>query len=326
MSIVVKTFKRIIEEVTRPYFINIINSSFREPNGKSHQIIKLWASKWYGIHKVGNIERIFSTWFIDYLVQAYMDLHHSEKDDDSLGAAAIGFNDLTIICRKSDSNSSLVYLFGFSDNKAVFEIYQKNIPIDSIAIDVGSNLGIHTVVMANCVGKTGRVVTFEPLQPIYERLSKNIKANKLSNVDTFNKGLSSKNTTLKFDPMLDEKNIGKGKISDEGTTEINVVCLDDVINEYNLPVSIIKLDIEGHELEAIKGSQQVLKRYEPYIICEVNQNKYSFEEFKENIPYPADYYKIPLTYYDRLEKNNCFSGDNFDVLVVPDSKKHIFKP
>lgn len=322
----VKIFKRIIEEVTRPYFIHIVNGSFREPNGKSHQIIKLWASKWYGINKVGNIERLFSKWFIDYLVQAFIGLPHHEKHDDYIGDAVIGFEDLKIICKKSDLNSSLVYLFGFSDNKTVFEIYQKNIPTDSIAIDVGSNLGIHTVVMASCVGKTGRVITFEPLQPIYERLSKNIKKNKLSNVDIFDKGISSKNTTLKFDPMLYEKNIGKGKISDEGTIEIDVACLDDAIKEYNLPVSIIKLDIEGHELEAIKGAQQVLKRYEPYIICEVNQDKYSFKEFKESIPYSADYYKVPLTYYDRLEKNNCFSGDHFDVLVVPNSKKHIFKP
>lgn len=320
-----KIFKRIAEVLTKPYFLSLVHNSYEKPNGKAHQVVKSWSQKWYGLNKVGMINRFCSSWFVDFLLQAQFDLQKTSGEETDLELAEIGCHNLKIFCQSTDSNSSVVYLFGFSDNITTLDLYEKLIQKGSIALDIGANLGIHSLVMSAYVGDKGKVISFEPLKPIYERLVQNVKVNKILNVDIKNIGVSSQMGFLKFDPMIDGYNIGKGRISDDGNMEVEVATLDEVLSNYNLPVTMIKIDIEGHELEAIKGAQKVLKQYQPFLICEINHDNYSFDEFKEHIPYPADYYKIPLTYYDQFEIIDLLSDKHCDILVVPDSKKYFFE-
>jgi hypothetical protein len=74
-----------------------------------------------------------------------------------LGPSPIAFDDAQLECLSSDANSSSFYLYGFSNNLTYFDLYARLLSPGAIAVDVGANLGIHTLVRARGVGPVGRV-------------------------------------------------------------------------------------------------------------------------------------------------------------------------
>ena len=146
-----------------------------------------------------------------------------------------------------------------------------------IAIDVGSNIGIHTMHMSRCVGTTGTIISFEPHEKIYQRQINNLTLNQINNVRALQVGLSNKNCTA-FLEQFDQKsssNQGTSKIVSDETTnvmKIRVVRLDDFLTEIlqslTAKIALIKIDIEGHEDAFFEGAEHTIKKHRPIIIFE----------------------------------------------------------
>ena len=79
-----------------------------------------------------------------------------------------------------------------------------------VVVDVGANIGYYTVLLADKVGKTGKVYAFEPDIISFEILKKNIEANNLKNVVAVNAGVGSKNETKML--YKSEENLGDHKL------------------------------------------------------------------------------------------------------------------
>lgn len=156
----------------------------------------------------------------------------------------------------------------------LFKLYLT--PGDTV-IDVGGNIGIHTIYMASLVGKSGSVIGFEPQQEVYARLLQNLTLNQINNVTPLKIGLSNKNGSAylqKFD-INTSSNQGTSKIVSAQTgheTRILISRLDDIIASYlNSPdqkIKLIKVDIEGHEDAFFEGAAQTIKNHNPIIIFE----------------------------------------------------------
>jgi len=121
---------------------------------------------------------------------------------------------------------------------------------NSVIIDVGANIGYYTVLMAKFVKK---VYAFEPEKEAFEILKKNIKENNLKNVVLFNKAVGSKRGS-KF-LKTDSENFGNSRIVTSNTKQVTrIVRLDEVIKEK---VDLIKIDVQGYELEVLKGMELI---------------------------------------------------------------------
>ncbi len=144
-----RIIKRVIEALTKTYFLDLVSHAYSSNAGKEHQRIQREAGIWFGIGpKVGGVRRWFARWCVDFALQARIDLFKRGECHFTLQDANIGFGDLMIHCAATDSNSTFVYLLGFTDNIISFGLLQKYILPGTFAVDIGANLGVHSLVMS----------------------------------------------------------------------------------------------------------------------------------------------------------------------------------
>lgn len=136
---------------------------------------------------------------------------------------------------------------------------------DEVSIDIGANIGAHTVVMARY---SGFVYAFEPQKRVFEVLGHNVAA--FANVTLVNAGASDTPGTAHLDERTDG-NVGMASITPGGTgEEINLARIDDI--EFPARVGFMKIDAELHEREVLAGSAQTITRDRPIIIIEDQTN------------------------------------------------------
>jgi FkbM family methyltransferase len=148
------------------------------------------------------------------------------------------------------------------------------------AIDVGANLGCHTVPMARAVSPGGTVLAFEPQPRIFQLLASNVIVNGLNNVRLFPMGCSAQPGTILFpekDYTLDDNfgatSIETLRINDDDRSNaqqigqrVQIARIDDVFDLERL--SLIKIDVEGMEADVVSGAEQTIRRCRPIIFVE----------------------------------------------------------
>ncbi len=139
-------------------------------------------------------------------------------------------------------------------------------------IDVGANMGFVTAMLASLVGKDGKIYSFEPSAITYQKLLKTIAANDLSMVEAVNSGLGEADSTHELyrvsgssgnDTMVES---GTGKVS---TGQVNITSLDSYLAKNTRPITFLKIDTEGFELQVLRGSMETLKKHRPVIYIEL---------------------------------------------------------
>jgi FkbM family methyltransferase len=131
-----------------------------------------------------------------------------------------------------------------------------------VAVDIGANIGYYTLILAKCVGPTGRVFAFEPAPVNFAVLQKNIEVNGYKNVVAVKKAVSDKAATANL--FLAEVNSGDHRIFDSGdgrrSIPIEMTTLDEFLAEPSVFVDVVKMDIQGAECQALRGMRSVLAR------------------------------------------------------------------
>lgn len=140
-------------------------------------------------------------------------------------------------------------------------------------MDVGANIGNHTLFFSS---RCKSVLAFEPHPIIFQILNLNVKVNSINNVSVENLALSEAQGEVGFH-FNENGNVGGSRIvgeTEEGlaNTIVKVVRGDDYFLEkkINKRVGLIKVDVEGHELSALKGLSELLQRQAPIILFEAN--------------------------------------------------------
>jgi FkbM family methyltransferase len=138
-----------------------------------------------------------------------------------------------------------------------------------IVIEVGANIGAHTVGLARLVGSQGRVLAFEPQRLPFQTLCANVALNSLDNVDCFWAALSSQDGFIHVPDLNPRKKYNFGGVSLVGShSGARVTCL--TLDQYlTLPkVDLIKIDVEGMEAEVLRGGERLLKQFKPVLYVE----------------------------------------------------------
>ena len=181
-------------------------------------------------------------------------------------------------------------------------------------IEVGSNIGTHTIPLAKQVSNGGLVYAIEPQYQNHKLLLKNIKDNDLKNVEIIKVAISSKQGEAYMN-TFDENvtsNYGDSKIFNsnfENAESVPVKTLDQLFyNEVREKKSIklIKCDAQGQELNIILGSRKIIDMHKPFLYLEnddIDTSKSLIEEIKK-MGYIIFWHLPPLFNPNNFLKNN----------------------
>jgi len=139
---------------------------------------------------------------------------------------------------------------------------------DDIVVDCGAYIGDTALYFYKKMNNRGRIYCFEPFSKTFLKLKNNIKFfNAEDKIIPINKGLSNVEGKFKFTTFA--SNIGASRIDPNGETEVEITTIDIFAQQENLPkVDFIKMDIEGAECDALRGAENVIKKYRPKMaIC-----------------------------------------------------------
>jgi FkbM family methyltransferase len=164
------------------------------------------------------------------------------------------------------------------------DIYEKEAKVKpgDVVLDVGAHIGSFTLKAAKEVGLEGRVVSFEPSSENFKLLTLNVNSNDYGNATLFNVAVGSAPGTAKLN--LGSRKGTNSLLSDSGvenvgTEQVPIRTLDSVTDELKLSkVSFVKIDVEGFELEVLKGARNILASNHPSIAMETHDFGPSEEE------------------------------------------------
>jgi FkbM family methyltransferase len=134
----------------------------------------------------------------------------------------------------------------------------KNLKDGNVFFDLGGHVGYYTLLASRLVGKTGRVITFEPLPRNLALLKEHLKMNHIGNVTLFEGAVAHFEGMFK---LQDSSPVG-ARLSDKGKVDVKVFSLRRLWDEKQIPLpDVIKMDIEGAELELIQSISTYLSSF-----------------------------------------------------------------
>ena len=160
------------------------------------------------------------------------------------------------------------------------------------AIDIGANVGFHTKFLAS---QFESVYAFEPCQDTAQILTHNMQGIDNLVIHQLALGESTKEARM----MVSDRNRGTSHISAQGNERVQVVRLDSF--DFDVPVALIKMDVEGHEAEVLRGGEALITRDRPVVFFEDStgeaQRVIMRMDYRVQRIAIEDYIAIPLQLY-----------------------------
>jgi FkbM family methyltransferase len=143
-------------------------------------------------------------------------------------------------------------------------------------LDIGANIGIYALPWA-AVNADVTVHCFEPNPAVRARLARNVALNRLgARVLPRSEALSDRAGTATLYGSDDMSSLNKGVNTGRQAVpiEVRLARLDDVLEREGPPVSLVKIDVQGHELEVLRGADELISRHRPALILEHEDDLY----------------------------------------------------
>src|ERR1700680_2207455 len=200
--------------------------------------------------------------------------------------AMAGYSDRCIVQRDGVSfDLDLSQGIDFAIYLAMFERETKNalkglVKPSSVVLDIGANIGIHTMLLAKLVGPSGRVLSFEPTDYAVQKLRRNIDLNSrlAERVTLFHCFLAAKDGgdvpdsiysswPLTESEGLHNKHLGLAMPTNAAPSR----SIDGILAELDGPsVQLVKIDVDGFECEVLRGATALLRDSRPIFMMELS--------------------------------------------------------
>ncbi len=190
-------------------------------------------------------------------------------------------------------------------------IFAQYLKTGAVFYDIGANVGFFSIVAAKLVGDSGKVIAFEPGKDNAQAIRHNAALNNFKQIEVIEKAIS--NTSGSGQLLLAKYSGGHALATADappdlaGEITVDVVSIDDLIaQKLIVPPNFVKVDVEGAELDVLKGMKETIKTYQPTIIYEVDDGDRTTYERKyqelANFMHSLDYKVTPTeNSYDSID-------------------------
>ena len=195
------------------------------------------------------------------------------------------------------------------------ELFRLALRTGDRVIDIGANIGTHTVSLARIVGPEGSVLAFEPQPLIFQILAANVLINGATNTELVLGACSDVSGAVSL-AGIDYTQDGRysalsladlQRLSHEASTatKVNTVVLDDIYGADRL--RLIKIDVEGMEKEVLRGAERLIERHRPILYVENEWPETSEEVLRTlaSLDYRSFWHVVPLYNPDNHYGNPC---------------------
>ena len=165
----------------------------------------------------------------------------------------------------------LVFVYGWHEYAAV-TLFEKLVHPGMYVVDVGANIGEYTLIAANALVGSGRVLAIEPNDTNLALLRHNIDLNHLTHmVQVLACAAGANEGTAAMYVPENRDDLGSIKNRVGSPQSVRVVRLDDLSTAFDLPtVDLLKIDVEGFETRVLEGALETLRRFHPTVFFELN--------------------------------------------------------
>ncbi len=196
----------------------------------------------------------------------------------------------------------------------------------TVFLDVGANVGVHTLGTASAFQQ---VIAVEPFPPLAEKLLRTVNDNRIKNITIHQCALANEQGKAMFHaPRI--SNLGTGKIvsNQQDPAEVDIIEVeirkgDQMLSEITHPVSAIKIDTEGAEIKVLSGLTSTLAENRPLVTIEILEDDATSAEALKAM-FPNDYRFLTIGNIKRkaftLQDWSCGAGD---IAAIPSEKVHL---
>lgn len=191
-------------------------------------------------------------------------------------------DDVSFDIRVNPENGSVdkeIYVYGAYEPDVLRSI-RKYLRPDSVCVDIGGNIGQHSLYMSR-VAEKGSVDVFEPLPRLVSQIQESIAKNNITNIHVHNMALSDTEGVMEM--HINNLNIGMSTLMSRDdfseTESVQVKVFDDVWKDRGV-VDFIKMDVEGYEYNVLKGMKKTLEAYHPVMLIEFSPALYKSMNIK----------------------------------------------
>lgn len=228
-------------------------------------------------------------------------------------------------------------LYGeFSEGEV--DMFRQMVRPGQVVLEIGANIGAHTVFFSQQVGPSGQVIAFEPQRVVFQTLCANVALNSLTNVFAFQQAVGDKPGTIIVPPLdySQDNNFGGLALGGfEYGEQVQLVTVDGLALKR---CHMVKIDVEGMERAVLGGAVETLTRLKPLLYVENDRVEKSDElvRFIDSLGYgmywhkpplfnPQNFLQNPVNHYPGIVSKNMVcvhrsvtgNIDGFEPVVVP---------
>jgi FkbM family methyltransferase len=217
-----------------------------------------------------------------------------------------------------------IYLSGEYEHESIYKV-KAHVKPGHNCIDIGANIGYYSKLLSSIIGDSGVVYCFEPLPSVFSLLQKNMDG--CYNAELYNMAVSDKTGVVPFTYNTD--NYGNNSLSSENVFDskkksihVSTVRLDDIIGDRKIDFIII--DVEGHELNALKGAENIIRRCRPIILMEYAIFYHKLDAYELLDFLRSCGYRLPLSNNEyvlmAMDANTNIKWGHLDMFLEPEAK------
>ena len=190
--------------------------------------------------------------------------------------------------------------------------------------DIGANVGDVSMNASIRVDVEGKVFAFEPDEINFKRFQSNLLVNNFCNITIINKGMGNISGEY-FLSIIDENNLGMNKIVPVANnikgSYIDIITIDEYVKEKNIKnIDLIKIDVEGFEMNVLLGGKNSINRFKPKLFVELDNNNLKEQGFsaKEIISFleNKNYNIVNAETLMQVKVSDDFENCHYDIICL----------